>query len=102
MQNLFRRDAPVDVYNKTRVSGASADTAIKTTPGMIYGILVGTAGAASSLISLYDGAVSGTAYAEIDGTVVKFHGPLKVNHAASIHIKTVDSGGNLEVTVLWR
>ena len=104
MNPKFRRDDDLSVFNATRIQGAVADTEVKDSPGAIHGILIGTTGASSSMIHLYDGAVSGTAFAEIQGDVADpcFIGPLDVLCESSIHVKTVDSGGAMEVTVLWR
>jgi hypothetical protein len=92
---------PVPAYNKTAISGASADTAVKAGAGVVRGVMVNAAGAASSTISVYDGSVAGTAFAVIDGTQVGRFFEFDANCATSIHVKTVDSGGTLRLTVLW-
>ena len=85
----------ISVFTPTHIAGAAADTAVSTNPGVIYGVIIGTAGAASSLVKLYDGAVSGTPIAEIMGDVDNpvFIGPLYAFCASSIHVATVDSVG---------
>ena len=88
-------------YNKTLISGASADTTIKAGPGILARVLIHTVGAGSSTVSLYDGAVSGTAFAVLDGTTLADR-PLDVWCRSSIHVKTVDSGGAMRVLVTWR
>jgi len=78
-----------------------ADTAVKATSGIVRGVMINTAGAALSTISVYDGAVSGTAFAVIDATQVGKFFEFDAQCGTSIHVKTVDSGGTLKITVLW-
>ena len=100
--NPYRLDTDIDVFRKTAIAGASADTTIKSTPGMLRGVVINTAGNATSSVSLYDGAVSGTAFAIISGAAVGVFVPFDAYCSTSIHVKTVDTGGTINVTVLWR
>jgi len=101
--DAFRRPgaAAVPAYNKTGISGAVADTAIKASRGIVHGVMINAAGAASSTISVYDGAVSGTAFAIIDATQAGKFFEFDALCSTSIHIKTIDSGGTLRLTALW-
>jgi hypothetical protein len=85
-------------FNGKLISGAVADTPAGFT---VHRIVLTVVGAGSSTISLYNGAVSGTAFLVIPGTTV---GNFEINAfcAAGAHIKTVDSGGAMRATVLYK
>ena len=102
MRDLFNLDDPMSVFNKTAISGAVADTAIKASRGAFRGVIINTVGNAGSTISVYDGAVSGTAFAVISGATRGVLVPYDALCSTSIHVKTVDTGGTIHVTVLWR
>ena len=96
---------PMDVhsFNSERISGAVADTTVKGRPGTLGSIIIEVAGAGSSTITVYDGAVSGgTLIAQVagDGASVLPH-PCFYNIycATSIHVVTVDGGGTMRVVI---
>jgi len=88
----------IPAYHGVRIAGQVADTAVKTSPGVVHSVTVGIAGAASSLVEIYDGPVSGTPVVTLRGTdvfVQHMHGYFE----NSIHVKTTDSGGAMRVMV---
>jgi hypothetical protein len=92
---------PLVADNKTAISGAHADTAVKTSAGVLCSVLVTKAGASGSTITLYDGSVAtGTVIGVIDGTQLA-PWPFCANIVTSLHVATVDSGGTLRLTVTW-
>jgi len=100
--NAFREPgASIPAYNKTPISGAVADTTIKASRGIARSVMINTAGAALSTISVYDGATSGTAFAVIDATQVGKFFQFDADCPTSIHVKTIDSGGTLQISVMW-
>jgi len=102
VRQRYRTDSDVPGYRITRISGAVADTEIKTTPGVVGRIIVGVPGAAGAKVTVYDGEVSGTPIGEYDGDGSYIHMyQLDRYHATSIHIATTDSGGNMRVMVCW-
>jgi hypothetical protein len=87
-------------YAYTNIIGAVADTEVKAGPGVVAKIVVNTAGAAGSTITLYDGPVAtGTVIAIIDGTALGTYS-YDVSCETSIHVATVDGAGTLNITVL--
>ena len=98
----YRLDTDIDVFRKTAIAGAVADTAIKTSRGAFRGVIINTVGNAASTISVYDGAVSGTAFAVISGASRGVLVPYDALCTSSIHVATVDTGGTIHVTILWR
>ena len=83
------------------ISGASADTAVKATPGTIYRVSVWAVGGSDATVKLYDGtAAAGTQIDEIDGRVVSTV-DIGTYCATSIHVATVDSDDTLRVTVTY-
>jgi hypothetical protein len=100
--NAFRKPgASVPAYNKTRIAGQVADTEVKAGRGVVHGVMINTAGAASSKVKLFDGGVGGTPYAQIDATQVGKLFEFDAYHLSSIHVATVDSGATLDCTILW-
>ena len=97
------RNPNKDGYLYAVVSGASADTTIKATPGTIRRIKVWAVGAGSSKVEVYDGtAAAGT---KIDDILVTAVNPsdtdLNIYCKTSIHVKTTDSGGAMRVTITY-
>jgi len=96
---------PVDFpkFISLRVAGATADTEVKASPGVLARVAVTTAGAASSTVKLFDGTVAaGTQIGgDIDGTKVMAEYTYFCYFDSSLHIETVDSGAGLEVTITY-
>ena len=86
------------------ITGASADTTVKNRAGLVYGVAVNTAGAASAIIEYYDGAVA--TGAKVGQSILTAAGGIQfsspIHFKSSIHVKTTDSGGNAICRVLFR
>lgn len=97
--SVFHSSQEVPGYMPTLISGASADTTIKAKRGVLHRIVVHVAGAASSTITVYDGAITGTAKFVLPMTAT-INNEYNMQFQNSCHIVTVDSGGNGRVLVL--
>ena len=96
----YPRDFPK--FLAARVDGAETDQEIKASPGILGRVAVVTPRATSSTITLYDGAIGGTQIAGvIDGTQIGPGFTYMIYFETSLHVVTVDSGGNLEVTITY-
>ena len=81
------------------VSGASADTTIKSRPGHLQRVRIWAVGGASSKIEVYDGTVAaGTKLTEIPMTAFGVQN-MSIWCNTSIHVKTTDSAGTARVRV---
>jgi hypothetical protein len=87
-------------YDPKGIAGAVADTAVKASGGILHAVVINTVGHSASTIKLYDGAVSGTAYATLSGATRGYF-VFDARHGTSIHVATVDSAGTLDVTILY-
>jgi hypothetical protein len=88
----------VTTGNGKLISGAAKDEATGHT---VHRIIIAVAGASGSTVSLYDGPVTGTPFLVIPGTTIG-NWELNVFCAAGAHVVTVDSGGTLRTTVLYK
>jgi len=90
--------------NSENFSGQQADQEISSTPGVVEAIIIGVAGDASSTVELFDNGVSGTKKLKLSGAAAREIplGSRGVKCATDIHVKTVDGGGTMDVTVIYR
>lgn len=96
-----RRPTDTPAYHQyALVSGAQADQTILAEAGGVARVHITAAGAASSYVEVYDGTVAaGTRIAYLAGTAVGATVEVHVWCLAAIHVKSVDSGGNLRAIV---
>ena len=82
------------------VSGAQADQTVLSGAGGVACVTILVAGAASSYVEVYDGTVAaGTRIGRVDGTVAGNYDAPDAWCKSSVHVKAVDSGGNMVARV---
>ncbi len=90
----------IPAYNYTNLA-ANATTLIRTGRGILHNVNINTKGAASNVITVYDGIdANGTKIATIDSTVT--YGPLNFDVTFSTGLTIVIATGTAaDITVAW-
>jgi len=87
--------------NSHNFSGAQADEEVSSTPGVVEAIIIGVAGDGSSTVELFDNGVTGTLKVKLSAAEAR-PWPLGIKCGTNIHVKTVDGGATIDVTVIYR